>query len=621
MRRIVLRKWMMKKAFLTVVVLSVVCLTASGAEPLSRGASTCLALREYDMNNDCSVNLTDFAILASEWLNTMDSTDLGLLVSDWINDVPVVGAALPYLEYEAETAATNGTLVGPGRTYLTQAAETSGRKAVMLNSTGQYVEFTLTAPANSIVVRFCIPDSSDGAGTTNTLSLYVNTVHTQNLTLTSKYSWVYGSYPYSNTPGEGSAHHFYDEARALIGEQPVGTKVRLRKDSTDSAGYYIIDLVDFEEVPAACSMPGDFLSITSYGATPNDGTDDTAAFQSAVSAAQSQNKGLWIPSGRFLITGRVNLDAITLQGAGPWYSFLEGLGCNLYGRGGTIMLSDFKIDGLSIIRTSGQRTGIEGRFGSGSMISNIWIEHTEAGMWIGGPTDGLLITGCRMRNTFADGINLASGVTNTIVEHCSIRNTGDDCMAMWSYTEWGDGPDQNNIFQNNTIQIPLLANGIGIYGGSGNSAVNNWIRDTVVNGAGIQIANRFSVFPFGGTTLIQQNRLDRTGSRSIDYGVNVGALWLFACDGDISGQIQVISNHFYDSTYQGIFLGGLNSARQITGASFHTMNINAGTYGIEINTRGNGYFEYVTVSNASSGGLLLSNPYYQITYGPGNTGW
>jgi hypothetical protein len=544
-------------------------------------------------------------------------------VSGTTNPPPAaaVGATLPYREHEAENAVTTGIRIGPSRTYLSQAAEASGRRAVSLNTTGQYVEFTLDQAANSVVVRFCIPDSSNGAGDTKTLSLYVNGVHGTNLTLSSTHSWVYGTYPYSNTPSQGSAHHFYDEASALIGELPAGTTVRLQKDSTDTASYYLVDLVDFEEVPAASGMPAGFLSITSYGATPNDGTDDTVAFKNAVAATRTQGKGLWISPGRFNITNRINLTAVTIRGAGPWHSILQGLKCNLYGNGGIIKLSDFKLDGLTTTRTSGVQgsgsTGIEGVFGAGSVISNLWVEHTVPGMWIDGPTSGLLITGCRIRDTFADGINLAFGVANTRVQQCTIRNTGDDCLAMWSYTQYGTGPDRNNVFQNNTIQAPLLANGIGIYGGTNNSVVNNWIRDTVVNGAGVQIANRFTVYPLGGKTVIQGNRLDRTGSYSTDFGTAVGALWLFASDSDIAGQINVTNNIISDSTYQGVLLSGSTTSRSITGTLFDTLNVStAGTYGMQINTRGSGYFESVTFGNTPSGALLLNNANYQITYGP-----
>lgn len=61
------------------------------------------------------------------------------------------GATLTYLEYEAEDSATNGTVLGPSRKTAASndvAAESSNRKAVQLNATGQYVKVTSTNPAN-----------------------------------------------------------------------------------------------------------------------------------------------------------------------------------------------------------------------------------------------------------------------------------------------------------------------------------------------------------------------------------------------------------------------------------------------------------------------------------------
>ena len=82
------------------------------------------------------------------------------------------GATLPYTEYEAEAGSTNATRLGPSTTYLTTASEASGRQAVRLSSTGQYVRVTLTAPTNSVVVRYSIPDNAAGTGQTAPLSLY-----------------------------------------------------------------------------------------------------------------------------------------------------------------------------------------------------------------------------------------------------------------------------------------------------------------------------------------------------------------------------------------------------------------------------------------------------------------
>ena len=79
-------------------------------------------------------------------------------------DVPGRGATVPFKEQEAEFAATNGTVIGPERRYGTLPSEASGRQAVTLNSPGQYVEFTLTAPADAMSFRYSLPDSADGRG-------------------------------------------------------------------------------------------------------------------------------------------------------------------------------------------------------------------------------------------------------------------------------------------------------------------------------------------------------------------------------------------------------------------------------------------------------------------------
>src|SRR5258708_1024035 len=94
------------------------------------------------------------------------------------------GAAVPYAEIEAENAATNGTIIGPGRLNFTIMGEASGRRAVKLQA-GQYVEFTLPQQANSIVVRYSIPDSADHAGKTGPLGFYIDGQAQTPLTVTS----------------------------------------------------------------------------------------------------------------------------------------------------------------------------------------------------------------------------------------------------------------------------------------------------------------------------------------------------------------------------------------------------------------------------------------------------
>ena len=210
-------------------------------------------------------------------------------------DTPIAsrGATLPYVEYEAEKAATNGTVIGPDRTFTQLASEASGRKAIQLKTRGQYVEFTLMQPANAMTIRYSIPDSTNGTGLTAPLSLYINGTHKQNLTLTSKYSWFYGGYPFTNNPGDGKPHHFYDETRIMLGQLAVGTKVRLQIDAGDTAPWYIIDLADFYQVHVPYIKPSGYISITDTGADPTGVTDFTQAMNKAVGAAEeSEERGM-----------------------------------------------------------------------------------------------------------------------------------------------------------------------------------------------------------------------------------------------------------------------------------------------------------------------------------------
>lgn len=70
--------------------------------------------------------------------------------------------------------------------------------------------------------------------------------------------------------------------------------------------------------PAHGAGPDD-LVITSYGATANDSTDDSAAVQAAVNAAQTGGGGVvWIPEGRFQINTTVVITGsnVTVEGTG-----------------------------------------------------------------------------------------------------------------------------------------------------------------------------------------------------------------------------------------------------------------------------------------------------------------
>ncbi len=547
------------------------------------------------------------------------------------NGLAARGATLPYTEYEAEAAATNGTLLGPDRAYLTMPAEASGREAVRLQGQGQYVEFTLTQPANALSIRYSIPDSADGAGLTAPLSLYVNGKHRLNLSLTSKYSWVYGSYPYTNNPADGNPHHFFDETRTLLGATlPAGTHVRLQVDAGDSAPWYVLDLADFYRVAAPYERPANSLSITQFGADPSGAKDSTQAVQKAVNAAESNGKSVWIPAGTFTVTGHISVNNVTVRGAGPWYSILHGAGVGIYGNSPSnpstnVHLYDFALFGETTVRNdSTVDSGVGGSLSGGSVVQNIWIEHIKVGMWFDGPFSGLLVVGDTIRDTFADGINLFAGVSNTTVEQTQVRNTGDDGIAMWSAAWASKTTDQNDLVAFNTVQLPMLANCSGVYGGSNNSVTDNVLADTVSTGGGVNIGNIFGAIPLAGTTTVARNTLIRTGAidRNTQIGLKQdGAIWLLANDSSITGAINVTGNEIDDSTYAAIAFVSPNS-NSITNATFSNDTIKtAGTYAIQEEAPGSATFTNVTATNLGIGGQYNCGSGFTIVQGPGNAGW
>src|SRR5882724_8556203 len=123
------------------------------------------------------------------------------------------GASVPWTTYEAEYMTNNGAILGPSYGPNLVASESSGRKCVQINATGQFMQFSALSTATAIVVRYSVPDTADGKGTDYTLSLYKNGSFVAKLPMTSRYSWLYGSYPFTNNPSSGSPRNFYDEVR------------------------------------------------------------------------------------------------------------------------------------------------------------------------------------------------------------------------------------------------------------------------------------------------------------------------------------------------------------------------------------------------------------------------
>lgn len=472
------------------------------------------------------------------------------------------GAIVPWTTYEAENMTiSGGKILGPQYGPNVVASESSGRECVQLTGTGQYVQFTAQAPANSIVVRYSVPDTANGAGANYTLSLYTNGVFVGKLAMTSMYSWLYGNYPFTNNPSAGSPRNFYDEVRTNGLNLNPGDVVRLQVDSTDLATNYVIDLVDLENVATPLAQPANSLSILSYGAGGTGATDDTTPLVNCIAAAISKSETVWLPAGTYKLTSSINLPSnLTIQGAGMWYSQLVGdsiLYTNysrrvtLNGNGSNIHLSDFAILGkLNYRNDSEPNNGLGGAYGTGSTISRLWVEHTKTGAWLIN-SSGLVVDSCRFRDTIADGINLCVGMQGTTVTNCTARGTGDDCFPIWpaTYTTQKYTPGFN-VFTHCTGQTPFLANGGAIYGGMSNR-IDSCRFEDITYGCGILFSTTFPVGTnvFGGTTTAANCDLIRCG------GYDPGYQWRAALQ---------LCLDTYSSGISGVNLNSLNISNSIS---------------------------------------------------------
>lgn len=203
----------------------------------------------------------------------------------------------------------------------------------------------------------------------------------------------------------------------------------------------------------------------------------------------------------------------------------------------------------------------------------------------------------------ADGLNFHSGVTNSSASNNFIRNTGDAAMAMWS----SPTNNANDVFDHNTVQTPVLANGIALYGGTDNTISNNLIADPLREGSGIQIGTRFDAVSFIGHVWVTHNTTVRAGTYELNWNIGLGAIWIYALPASISADIEVVGDNFLDNTYNAIMLVSDYSVRNdvsITNVHFKDIHVDGtGTSVLSARVAGSATFENVDARNVGAVGI------------------
>ncbi|MEV6205034.1 glycosyl hydrolase family 28-related protein [Streptomyces sp. NPDC051771] len=561
------------------------------------------------------------------------------------------GADVAFDEQEAENARTTGTVIGPDRTPYTLPSEASGRKAVRLVP-GQYVEFTLPRAANALTVRYSIPDAAGGGGITAPLDVSVDGRHRGRMTLTSQYSWLYNQYPFTNDPGADLLHpdwwlaecacvpaattpapvldkpfrptHFYDEQRLRLGRTfRAGETVRLTVPAGSPAAWTVIDLLDTERVAPPHVEHGG-IDVRLLGADPSGRRDAAPAIERAIVLARRLDRPVYLPPGTFRVDRHIEVDDVTIVGAGNWHTVLKGrrttlaepapdgsrhTGVGLYGKpaaeGGSrdVHLRGFAIEGDVRERIDTDQVNAIGGAMSDSTIDGLHLRHTKVGLWFDGPMRNVKVTNNIITDQIADALNFHTGVTDSLVRNNFVRNTGDDGIALWSEKT----ADARNTLARNTVQSPTLANGIAVYGGEDTTVSGNLVADPVREGSGLHAGARFGAEPFTGTLRFTDNTTVRAGTLDLNWRIGLGALWFYALDGSIDADVRVTGDHYLDSTHNAIMLVseyGVKDRFSIPSVHFEDIRVDGtGNSVVSARTKGSATFENVDARNVGAVGV------------------
>lgn len=540
------------------------------------------------------------------------------------------GANMPFTVLEAESSsnATNGTRLAPNFTPGDFAGEASGRSAVLLDANGEYVEFTLTAPANAFVLRNAVAEN-----TTGTVSIYANGVDKGNFTVSSKFSYLYatpttlGRLGYDNSGTK--AYWLYEDAQLMLDQvYPAGTKIRIQKDAGDVNWIYV-DMIEAENVAPAASNPdpGKYVEVSS-----------TKSIEQALTEFRQDTtkKGIFIPAGTWTINSKIFLygRATEIIGAGPWYTKLVApqdqtntdVGFNIGSTANGSVIKNLSAWGNYVYRVDGPGKFIDGNGMQNVTIENIWAEHFVCLYW-GVNSSYNTFRNNRIKNTFADGINMTNGSSYNVIDNNYARGTGDDSFALFSAVDSGGSYNVGNQYTNLTAVNVRRAAAFAVYGGQGNTFANLYGADTLTY-PGFTISSLsfgYNTLGFGAQdTVIDGVTLDRTGGdfwtsvgaddKINDYQ-NFGAIWFFGGDRDFKN-ILVKNVDINNPVYFGLMFQSKSPENlPMQNIRLENININNPTrYGIKLVVKaedGQG----PVVGSASFTNVKVNNPGIRAIYG------
>lgn len=444
-------------------------------------------------------------------------TTVSAPVAVFVNNATTAGAVIPWTTYEAERASrpagatlqTGGTW---GQSGLEAAFEARGKQCVVLNSVGEFVEWTNVVGANRVTVRYALP----AVASTATLALYVNGVFETNLALIG--ARTRETKPTANVPG--GVVRFWDEVMVAV-DIPNNATVRLQRDN--GAVACTIDFLELETAPPPLTVP----DATWVSVEPGTG-DARARIVAALATANaaSGSKKVWFPAGIYTVE-RVGTNSFTpisipagleIRGAGIWHTTLvknwSGANARLFRVAGTgNVIQDLKaVDTITTLSGNSSNCIFDVIDSTRCVLKGIWTEYASLAIAYG--ANAFTARDCRIRNGYKDAIHLATTAHDGLIENCTFRNTGDDCAAFVIYESAGATALRNHTARYNTMEGTYWGRSISLQGGDNNRAEYNLVRDSSMSGIMIAIDTwTTSVWDHNTNFLIRRNVVLRCGNQ------------------------------------------------------------------------------------------------------------
>ncbi len=336
------------------------------------------------------------------------------------------------------------------------------------------------------------------------------------------------------------------------------------------------------------TKPTNVLNVTAFGARGDDGNDDTAAIQRAIAAAQP---GQWIvfPAGRYIHSKsiRVNKPGVvlwsegaSLHGTNPLDQavWLEADGASVY---------NFTMTAVTDIRRTApweSRIAVFGGSNPRKLLRNNVIRNnrvvwggepgtpmanasSSAGIFIYNATN-FLVAQNTVARSLADAIHITAGSHNGRVLRNTVKEPGDDLIAMVSYVGSASmsasqlnaefsarrGRDlvRNVLVANNDTSGNYWGRGITVVGGESITIENNKIN-RANHAAGIYLARELSYLTFGvRDVLIRNNVITEVQTQAPTY---TPSGFRFSTTGH--GGVEIYSHMFNDERNYPALVDGL----------------------------------------------------------------